>query len=45
MSKFNQSYISAIISELRSNTNLDTQEYKDFFVSVFFVFFYIISSA
>ena len=39
MSKLNQSYISAIISELRSNTNLDTQEYKDFFVSVFFVFF------
>ena len=39
MSKLGQSHISTIISELCSNTNLDIQEYKDFFVSVFFVFF------
>ncbi|WP_223530902.1 class I SAM-dependent DNA methyltransferase [Pseudomonas sp. GL-R-19] len=39
MSKIDHSFISTIISELRSNTNLDVQEYKDFFVSVFFVFF------
>lgn len=39
MSKLDQSVISGIISDLRSNTNLDAQEYKDFFVSVFFVFF------
>jgi type I restriction enzyme M protein len=39
VNKFDHSFTSAIISELRSNTNLDTQEYKDFFVSVFFVFF------
>ncbi|WP_448105637.1 HsdM family class I SAM-dependent methyltransferase [Pseudomonas lini] len=39
MNKLDRSIISTIISELRSNTNLDTQEYKDFFVSVFFVFF------
>lgn len=39
MSKFDQSFISTIISELHSSTNLDAQEYRDFIVSVFFVFF------
>ena len=39
MNKFDRSIISTVISELRSNTNLDVQEYKDFFISVFFVFF------
>ncbi|WP_119741446.1 class I SAM-dependent DNA methyltransferase [Pseudomonas sp. Larv2_ips] len=34
--------IAAIIAELRSSTNLDSQEYKDFFVSVFFVLFILI---
>lgn len=37
-----QSPIAAIIAELRSSTNLDSQEYKGFFVSVFFVFFVLI---
>ncbi|MFJ2459489.1 class I SAM-dependent DNA methyltransferase [Pseudomonas neuropathica] len=39
MSNFDQSFISGIISQLRSNTNLDAHEYKDFFISIFFVFF------
>lgn len=39
MNKLDDSIIGTIISELRSNTNLDTQEYKDFCVSIFFVFF------
>lgn len=39
MSIFDRSLISAIISELHSSTNLDAQEYRDFIVCVFFVFF------
>lgn len=42
MSKFDRSYIRAIISELHSSTNLDAQEYRDFIISVFFVFFILI---
>lgn len=42
MSRFDRSFISAIMSELHSSANLDAQEYRDFIVSVFFVYFILI---
>lgn len=39
MSKTDYSFINTILSQFRSSANLDVQECKDFFVSVFFVFF------
>ncbi|MCE0917335.1 N-6 DNA methylase [Pseudomonas sp. NMI760_13] len=39
MNNSDHPYINAIISELRANTGLDTQELRDFVISVFFVYF------
>ncbi len=39
MSDFEYSIIDTIIDDLRSKTNLDTQDYTDFFVGIFFVIF------
>lgn len=39
MSDFEHSIIDTIIDDLRSKTHLDTQEYTDFFVCIFFVIY------